>query len=73
VLQGLKWHQNGEHLVYPLGSSVVVKSVVTGHLTFLAGHTNAVTCVALSKCGRYIASGQRGEMGQKVRRFVPGA
>ena len=66
-MQGLKWHANGEHLIYPLGSSVVVKSIVTGALSFLAGHSSTVTAVALSKCGRYIASGQRTEMGQKVR------
>jgi hypothetical protein len=67
VIAGLKWHMDGEHLIYPLGSSVVIKSVVSGALVFLAGHSNLVTAIALSKCGRYIASGQRTEMGQKVR------
>jgi hypothetical protein len=53
--------------VYPLGSTVVVKSIVDGSQTFLTGHSDAVTTVALSKCGRFIASGQKSGMGQKVR------
>jgi cilia- and flagella-associated protein 52 len=67
VPSGLKWHPDGEHLIYPLGSSVIIKNIVTGAQTFLSGHTSDVTCVALSRCGRYIASGQRTEMGNKVR------
>jgi hypothetical protein len=67
VPSGLKWHADGEHLIYPLGSTVVVKNVVSGAQTFLTGHSANVTCVALSKCGRFIASGQRTEMGNKVR------
>jgi hypothetical protein len=70
VLNGLKWHSNGEHLIYPLGSTVVIKSVVDGSLIFLTGHSNVITTLALSKCGRYVASGQRTEMGQKVSYYI---
>jgi hypothetical protein len=66
VQNGLKWHQDGEHLIYPLGSTIVVKNIVSGVQSFLSGHSADVTCVALSRCGRYIASGQRTEMGNKV-------
>ncbi len=68
VPNGLKWHPDGSHIVYPLGSTVVVKNLTDGTQTFLTGHTDLVTCVALSKCGRYIASGQKTNMGFRVRR-----
>ena len=67
VLGGLQWHANGTHLVYALGSTVIIKSLVDGSQSFLTGHTGNITALALSKCGRYIASGQLSEMGRKVR------
>lgn len=45
---------------------MVIKNITTGNQIFLTGHTADITCVALSPCGRYIASGQRTEMGNKV-------
>jgi hypothetical protein len=64
---GLHWHSNGTHIVYPLGSTVVIKSLTDGSQSFLTGHTDPITSVALSPCGRYIASGQRTVYGKKVR------
>ena len=64
---GLHWHPNGTHIVYPLGSTVVIKSLTDGSQSFLTGHTDPITSVALSSCGRYIASGQRTVYGKKVR------
>lgn len=71
VPAGLRWHVEGQHIIYPLGSNVVVKSIVTGAQTFLTGHTDVVTTLAVSKCGRYIASGQKTPMGKKVRFETP--
>ena len=34
---------------------------------FLTGHTNNVSCLAVSKSGRYLASGQITHMGFKVK------
>lgn len=66
VQGGLQWHANGTHLVYALGSTVIIKSLVDGSQSFLMGHTGVVTALALSKCGRFIASGQQSVMGAKV-------
>ena len=70
VVNGLKWHPGGEYIVFPLGTTVVVKNTRTNAQAFLQGHTDKVTCVALSECGRYIASGQRAQPGVKVRLLV---
>lgn len=66
VPHGLHWHPNGTHIVYPLGSTVVIKSLVDGSQSFLTGHTDVITAVAVSKCGRYVASGQKAPMGAKT-------
>jgi hypothetical protein len=68
VQNGLQWHPNGTHLVYALGSTVIIKSLVDGAQSFLTGHTGVVSALALSACGRFIASGQQSLMGKKVRR-----
>lgn len=70
VPNGLKWHPDGNHIVYPLGSTVVIKNLSDGKQSFLTGHTDLVTTVALSKCGKYIASGQKTNMGFKVCRLA---
>lgn len=56
VSNGHQLHPNGER-VFPLGSNICLGNV------FLRGHTNLVTCLAISKSGRYIASGQQTHMG----------
>ncbi|XP_048871689.1 cilia- and flagella-associated protein 52 [Brienomyrus brachyistius] len=63
VFSGLRVHPDREHLIYPLGSTVILKSLTNGKQQFLHGHTNNVSCVAVSKSGRYIASGQVTFMG----------
>ncbi|KAJ3271455.1 Cilia- and flagella-associated protein 52 [Terramyces sp. JEL0728] len=60
---GLLKHPNGTHQVYSLGSTVVVSDGKKSSQEFLQGHTNVVTCIAISKCGKYIASGQVTHMG----------
>lgn len=68
MLNALKVHPDGEHIVYPLGTTVIVKNLATNQQAFLTGHNDAVTCIELSKCGRYIASGQKVDLGLRVSR-----
>jgi WD40 repeat protein len=63
---GLIYHPNGEHIIYPLGSTVVIKNVAENTQVFLQGHSNKVSCITLSKSGNYIASGQQTYMGFKA-------
>lgn len=60
---GLVVQPNHKQLVYPLGSTVVMRDMNTGKQCFLQGHTNTVSCIAVSKSGRYAASGQITHMG----------
>eukprot|EP00002_Diphylleia_rotans_P013043 TRINITY_DN253_c0_g1_i1.p1 TRINITY_DN253_c0_g1~~TRINITY_DN253_c0_g1_i1.p1 ORF type:complete len:608 (-),score=132.32 TRINITY_DN253_c0_g1_i1:424-2247(-) len=67
VNNGLIVHPNKKHIIYPLGSTVVVKEVGGAEgQTFLQGHTDRVSCVAVSKSGRFVASGQITHMGFKA-------
>lgn len=55
-------HPSGDYIVYALGGNVVVASLRDAHHQhFLRGHDDHVSCVSLSKSGRYIVSGQHGE------------
>ena len=63
VPQGLKVHPNQRHIIYPLGSTIVVKDVVEDSQTFLQGHNNEVSCMAISNDGKLLASGQKTHMG----------
>ena len=58
VPNGLLCHPDGVHLIYPLGSTIVVKNTVLGTQTFLQGHSNMVSCMELSRDGCKLASGQ---------------
>ncbi|TPX31610.1 hypothetical protein SmJEL517_g05107 [Synchytrium microbalum] len=66
---GLIKHPDGIHMIYPLGSTVVVttstnsNSLAKPKQDFLQGHTNSVSCLAVSKDGKLIASGQITHMG----------
>ncbi len=67
VRAGLIKHPDGVHSIYSFGSTVVVKnSTAATSQEFLNGHTNTVTCLALSKDGKLIASGQITHMGFQV-------
>jgi WD40 repeat protein len=64
VQNGLIFHPDGQHLIYPLGSTVVIRDLSTSHSQrFLHGHVDKVSTVTLSPCGRYLASGQVTHMG----------
>lgn len=66
VFSGLRVHPDREHLIYPLGCTVILKRIKDGKQEFLHGHTNNVSCISVSKSGSYIASGQVNFMGFKV-------
>ncbi|XP_037830552.1 cilia- and flagella-associated protein 52 isoform X2 [Kryptolebias marmoratus] len=66
VPSGLRVHPDREHLIYPLGCTVILKRIANGKQEFLHGHTNNVSCISVSKSGSYVASGQVNFMGFKA-------
>ncbi|XP_057311952.1 cilia- and flagella-associated protein 52-like isoform X2 [Hydractinia symbiolongicarpus] len=63
---GLLVHPDKNHLIYPLGNTIVIKNLGTNCQEFLSGHTHNVSCVAVSKFGCFVASGQSTHMGFKA-------
>jgi len=58
---GAKFHPNGNDYVYPAGGNLIVGDLTDPHKQdFLRAHNDYVTCVAVSKSGQLLASGQRG-------------
>ena len=66
IPSGLKVHSDEKHLIYPVGCTIVIENIATKRQEFLAGHSNPVSCLALSRSGNFIASGQVTDMGFKV-------
>jgi WD40 repeat protein len=60
---GLYVHPDRSHIIYAIGCNVVVEEIASHKQTFLSGHTNQVSCLAVSKSGRFVASGQVTHMG----------
>ncbi|NXP07414.1 CFA52 protein, partial [Thinocorus orbignyianus] len=58
IICGLICHPDNEHILYPLGSTVVIQELDSKKQTFLRGHTDNVSCLVVSKDGAYVASGQ---------------
>jgi WD40 repeat protein len=59
---GLHYHPNGREYMYAAGASIIVCNFDDPHdQSFLRGHDDSVTCVALSPNGTFVASGQSGE------------
>lgn len=63
---GIIVHPDREHIIYYLGFVVIVENINTQEQSLLSGHHNDVSCLAVSKLGRYIASGQTIYMGFKA-------
>eukprot|EP00798_Chlamydomonas_sp_ICE-L_P015241 gene15241-21323_t len=64
VEEGLLVHPDGRTIIYPLGSTIVLRDKTDPRAQeFLQGHSDKVSCVALSSSGRYLASGQVTNMG----------
>lgn len=58
VPNGLLVHPDGEHIIYPLGSTVIIQDLASNKQQFLAGHSNYISCLTCSLSGKYLASGQ---------------
>ena len=58
-------HPDDQRLFYPLGSTIVVKHLRTNAQHFLSkgGHDRDISALALSPCGRFLASGQSTHLG----------
>jgi WD40 repeat protein len=63
VPSGLILHPDNEHLIFPLGCTVVLRNLLKRTQSFLQGHDNQVNCITVSPSGKYLASGQRTFMG----------
>jgi len=63
VRHGLILHPDNEHLIFPLGSTVVVRNLIKRTQLFLQGHDNEINCITCSQSGKLLASGQRTHMG----------
>lgn len=65
VRKGFILHPDDKHVVYPLGSTIVVRNLLKNNQHFLHkdGHDQNVSCLAISSSGKYLASGQETHMG----------
>ncbi|XP_038067844.1 cilia- and flagella-associated protein 52-like [Patiria miniata] len=70
VFAGFKVHPDKEHIIYPLGNTVIIEHIAKNTQSFLQGHTDNVSCVAVSKNGKFIASGQETYMGFKANIII---
>ena len=66
VLDGLILHPDNETLIFPIGSQIIVRNVLTRQDSFLRGHDNEISIMSLSKSGKYLASGQKTFSGFKA-------
>ncbi len=66
VLDALKYSSDGRFAIYPVGSYIAIKNLSTDRLSFLDGHTDNVTCVAMSHDGNILATGQKCISGVKA-------
>ena len=55
VVDGLILHPDNETIIFPLGSQIVVRNVLTRQDQFLKGHTNYISALTLSNSGKYLA------------------
>jgi hypothetical protein len=46
-------------MIYPLGTTIVVRHIISRTQQFLRGHDNDISVITVSNTGKYIASGQR--------------
>ena len=57
ITGGLISHPDGIHLLYALGSTIIILNMNENSQSFLRGHSNNVSCIAVNKTGDKIASG----------------
>jgi hypothetical protein len=66
VNEGLVLHPDNEHIVFPLGTTIVVRHIISRTQQFLQGHDNDISVITVSSSGKYIASGQKTHSGFQV-------
>lgn len=66
VIDGLILHPDNEHLIFPLGSQIVVRNILTREQKYLRGHDNDISVICVSKSGKYLATGQKTHTGFKA-------
>ena len=67
VTEGLILHPDNEHMISPLGTTIVVRHIISRTQQFLRGHDNDISVITVSNTGKYIASGQRTHQGFQVK------
>jgi len=60
---GLILHPDEQRLIYPLGSTLIVKRLLKSEQKFLIGHGFPISCVCMNKEGTLLASGEKTHMG----------
>lgn len=63
-------HPDNEHIIFGLGSTIIVRDIVSRSQTFLRGHDNDITCMDISPNGKFIASGQKTHSGFNADIFI---
>jgi len=66
VNSGLILHPDNEHIIFPLGTTIVIRHIISRTQKFLRGHDNDISVITVSSTGKYVASGQRTHMGFQV-------
>ncbi|KAJ8404244.1 hypothetical protein AAFF_G00340170 [Aldrovandia affinis] len=70
VISGLILHPDEEQLLYPLGCAIIQRNIKSNTQEILSQHTSTVSCVAISRSGRYVASGQTTFIGFKAEVII---
>jgi len=62
---GMILHPDDQRLIYPLGSTIVIKQILENTQRFLqrGGHDSSVSCLTLDREGKLLATGQVTHMG----------
>lgn len=67
---GLQYTPCGLYIFYPLGSTIVLRRINSRKNIFLHAHSDIITCVAVSRDGRYLATGQQTQETAKANAII---
>lgn len=70
VPNGLQYTPCGEYIAYPLGSTIVVRSISKGKVKAFLPRDTEVSCLAISKDGRFLASGHKATPSTKAEAVI---
>ncbi|OAF71033.1 WD repeat-containing protein 16 [Intoshia linei] len=70
IIDGLLIHPNNKYFIYSVGCSVIIESIVEREQTFISKHKNNISCISVSKCGRFIGSGDQTHRGFKSELII---